>query len=205
MRAGSLHQRSRLGPIAILIALPAIMVSLSRALPDTPSAPASPRAAELSAVDAFVEEHCLRCHDARREKGGLDLETLEFEADRKALERWAKVHDKLHAGEMPPSEKRRPPESEVEEVLSALSEAITRAERALYDAEGRVPLRRLNRVEYEYTLVYPDAGPEWLGTQGDVWDAQHDMLMALAGAVLALVTLGRSHDRGMRRVRERDG
>ncbi len=43
-------------------------------------------------------------------------------------------------------------------------------------------------------LFYPDAGPEWLGMQGDPWDAQWDMAMAAAGAVAAQLLLGRWHD-----------
>ncbi len=49
-------------------------------------------------------------------------------------------------------------------------------------------------------IFYPEAGPEWLGTQGDPWDAQWDMTMALSGAVLAQLLLGRWHDRSMARV-----
>jgi len=45
---------------------------------------------------------------------------------------------------------------------------------------------------------YPDAGPEWLGTQGDPWDAQWDMTMALVGAILAQLTLGAAQDRELR-------
>ena len=48
-------------------------------------------------------------------------------------------------------------------------------------------------------LFYPDAGPEWLGMQGDPWDAQWDMTMALAGAVLAQLLLGPLHDRSIAR------
>ncbi len=44
-------------------------------------------------------------------------------------------------------------------------------------------------------LFYPDAGPEWLGMQGDPWDAQWDMTMALGGAVTAQLLLGRLLDR----------
>lgn len=51
-------------------------------------------------------------------------------------------------------------------------------------------------------LFYPEAGPEWLGHQGDPWDAQWDMTMALCGAVLAQLLLGRIHDRGMARVEQ---
>ncbi len=35
----------------------------------------------------------------------------------------------------------------------------------------------------------------FLGTQGDVWDTQWDMLMALIGALVAQLTLARVHDR----------
>ena len=56
-------------------------------------------------------------------------------------------------------------------------------------------------LEMAVVLVfYPDAGPEWLGMQGDPWDAQWDMTMALSGAVLAQLLLGRLHDRSMARV-----
>ena len=36
------------------------------------------------------------------------------------------------------------------------------------------------------TLVDPAAGIAYLGTQGDVWDAQKDMALALCGALLAI-------------------
>jgi putative membrane protein len=49
-------------------------------------------------------------------------------------------------------------------------------------------------------FVYPSSGPEWLGLQGDAWDAQGDMLMAMVGAILAVLALSRAHDRSMRRV-----
>ena len=47
-------------------------------------------------------------------------------------------------------------------------------------------------------MFYPGAGPEWLGHQGDPWDAQWDMTMAVSGAVLSQLLLGRVHDRSMR-------
>jgi putative membrane protein len=39
------------------------------------------------------------------------------------------------------------------------------------------------------------AADAFLGTQGDPWDTQNDMLMALIGAVTALATLSRVHNR----------
>lgn len=35
-------------------------------------------------------------------------------------------------------------------------------------------------------LVSPELGVEYLGNQGDIWDAQHDICMALLGAALAM-------------------
>ena len=36
-------------------------------------------------------------------------------------------------------------------------------------------------------VVSPELGNAYLGTQGDIWDAQHDMLAATVGAVLTMV------------------
>ncbi|MCA8964065.1 MAG: DUF2238 domain-containing protein [Planctomycetes bacterium] len=55
-------------------------------------------------------------------------------------------------------------------------------------------------LEMAVVLVfYPDAGPEWLGMQGDPWDAQWDMTMALCGAVTAQLLLSRLHAHSMAR------
>ena len=49
-------------------------------------------------------------------------------------------------------------------------------------------------------IFYPDAGPDWLGMQGDPWDAQWDMTMAVSGAILAQLLLRKLHDKSMARV-----
>lgn len=50
-------------------------------------------------------------------------------------------------------------------------------------------------IEFWTALATGEAAGAFLGTQGDVWDTQWDMQMALIGAVTALVTLSRVHDR----------
>lgn len=49
-------------------------------------------------------------------------------------------------------------------------------------------------------LLDPAGGDVFLGTQGDVWDAQSDMLFAGLGAAAALATLSRVHDRSLARL-----
>jgi putative membrane protein len=48
--------------------------------------------------------------------------------------------------------------------------------------------------------VASDVGQAFLGSQGDVWDAQWDMLLALVGAVLALLVASPLHERSLARV-----
>lgn len=49
-------------------------------------------------------------------------------------------------------------------------------------------------------LVASDVGQAFLGSQGDVWDAQWDMFLALVGAAIALPLFARFHDASMERV-----
>ncbi len=49
-------------------------------------------------------------------------------------------------------------------------------------------------------LAAPDVGVAFLGSQGDVWDAQWDMFLAQLGAMIALPLLGGAQDRSMARV-----
>lgn len=53
-------------------------------------------------------------------------------------------------------------------------------------------------IEWWVALLSDEAADSFLGTQGYVWDTQSDMGWALFGAVLALVSLGRLHDRQLR-------
>jgi putative membrane protein len=59
-------------------------------------------------------------------------------------------------------------------------------------------------IEWWAVLVEdPVAGPAFLGSQGDVWDAQWDMALALSGALLVQVLFARWHDRQLARLAAR--
>jgi putative membrane protein len=49
-------------------------------------------------------------------------------------------------------------------------------------------------------LAAPDVGVAFLGSQGDVWDAQWDMLLALLGATVTLPLTAAAQERSMARV-----
>jgi putative membrane protein len=49
-------------------------------------------------------------------------------------------------------------------------------------------------IEWWAALLGGDAADAFLGTQGDVWDTQWDMFLALVGAIIAQKFLARCHD-----------
>lgn len=58
-------------------------------------------------------------------------------------------------------------------------------------------------VEWASAVFWGDGSLDFLGTQGDVWDAQWDMFLALLGAISAQLLLGRWHDRQLLKVGSR--
>ena len=54
-------------------------------------------------------------------------------------------------------------------------------------------------VEWWAALAGGAAATDFLGTQGDVWDTQWDMVLALCGALAAQLLLSRVHDRQLAR------
>jgi putative membrane protein len=55
-------------------------------------------------------------------------------------------------------------------------------------------------VEWWAALLGGEAADSFLGTQGDPWDTQWDMLLALCGAVASLLLLSRLHDTELSRL-----
>lgn len=50
-------------------------------------------------------------------------------------------------------------------------------------------------IEWSAALAMGQGADQFLGTQGDVWDTQSDMFMALLGAIAALALFARRQDR----------
>ncbi len=131
------------------------------------SAPAFPCLAEQPAAQAAVggespvsathvlshlESSCLDCHDADTAEGKLAIPALGTDlSDASVREKFALMHDRVAKRQMPPDAGDLPDDKRAA-LLSALSAFVEQADRADVAANGRVPLRRLNRREYEHTL-----------------------------------------------------
>ncbi|WP_051689560.1 DUF2238 domain-containing protein [Pelobacter seleniigenes] len=57
-------------------------------------------------------------------------------------------------------------------------------------------------IEWWVALLSGEAADAFLGTQGDLWDTQSDMALALLGSILALLLLTGTHDRQLSKIGE---
>ncbi len=55
-------------------------------------------------------------------------------------------------------------------------------------------------IEWWAALILGQGAQEFLGTQGDPWDTQWDMFLALCGAIASQLLLARVHDRQLARL-----
>jgi putative membrane protein len=55
-------------------------------------------------------------------------------------------------------------------------------------------------IEWWAAIIGGDSAESFLGTQGDVWDTQWDMFLAMLGAIAAQLLLWRVHDRSLERM-----
>lgn len=55
-------------------------------------------------------------------------------------------------------------------------------------------------IEWWVAIIVGGDAEAFLATQGDIWDTQSDMGLALLGAILSLLTLSKLHDRQLNRL-----
>lgn len=105
------------------------------------------------AIRAFLNEHCIACHDGDSAEGGLDLVALRGTLDAPGeMSRWIRIFDRVHAGEMPPKDADRPKRQEVSEFLGATRKWLSTHQRDQWQTLGRVRGRRLTNLQLERTL-----------------------------------------------------
>jgi hypothetical protein len=114
-------------------------------------------------VRPFLVKHCQGCHGGEKPKADFRIDRLSADfANQANREQWQAVLEQLEAGAMPPKEKPRPPRNEVRTLSDWIGGKVEAADAARRAAQGRIVLRRLNRVEYENTVR------DLLGVQTDL-------------------------------------
>src|SRR5687767_3253656 len=100
--------------------------------------------ATTDVVSTVSRTYCITCHNDRVKTGGLSLEGLSPDRD---AETWEKAVRKVRAGLMPPAGAKRPERAALDAFAASIETAIDRTA-AVNPNPGRVPLHRMNRVEY---------------------------------------------------------
>jgi mono/diheme cytochrome c family protein len=101
----------------------------------------------------LLENYCYGCHGSDASEAELDLSAFPDEASLASQqEAWLAVVEKLRGRVMPPEHEPQPDEADRAKLVEIISAAMDRVDQQRPPSAGRVPLRRLNRVEYENTL-----------------------------------------------------
>lgn len=100
----------------------------------------------------FLREFCVPCHNSDITKGNLRFDLLDTDVSQHSNhEQWRHILNRVRSGEMPPPRNSQPNELQVSDFLRAIAANLDDA--AIVNRnEGRVILRRLNRIEYENTV-----------------------------------------------------
>jgi hypothetical protein len=128
-----------------------VLGSIGRPARAEPQPKSEPKA--NTPATAFLKQHCRECHSGEKPKGKVRIDGLTQDfSDKSNRDRWLAALEQVKAGNMPPKEKPRPAANEVAALEGWVNGRVAAAEGARNASLGRVPLRRLNRAEYERTV-----------------------------------------------------
>lgn len=103
--------------------------------------------------EAFLAQHCIRCHGAQKEEGDfrIDQLTRDFKSGADS-HHWAEALDKVNGGEMPPQGEPQPTQKEISDFVTSLDARLREGRAARMAARPAVAHYRLSRKEYQNTV-----------------------------------------------------
>jgi len=157
-------------------------------LVDTRWVPPSNALAVAYELNDVVQQYCVRCHNERRLRGNLSLESFDVTAAQEQAATAEKMIVKLRAGMMPPPEARRPAGDTLLTLVETLETVIDEASAGSREP-GQRRFQRLNRAEYERQVhdllaLEVDAG-QWL--PADTYLGNFDNMSAAQGLSTTLL------------------
>jgi mono/diheme cytochrome c family protein len=94
----------------------------------------------------MLNTYCIGCHNSRAKVGGLALDGLNLQAAANNAEIWEKALRKLRGHLMPPPGSPQPAQKDVDSFVGWMENTLDTGARV--SKAGRVPIQRLNRIEY---------------------------------------------------------
>ena len=105
-------------------------------------------------VKPLLQSHCFKCHGQKKQKGDLRLDTLDPNiVQGTSAERWHDVLNNINLGEMPPEDEPQFSPDERRKLVGWLTEELQKAAKARRGNGEQLVMRRLNRTEYQYTMM----------------------------------------------------
>jgi len=111
---------------------------------------ASSAQAEEKKEIVFLNNYCLKCHNAENHKGDVRLDQLALSVTGDNHDLWTVIVHKIQRGEMPPKDARQPREDQRRAFLSVAIRLLTRYEEDTN--EVRDPLMRLTNDQIAHSL-----------------------------------------------------
>jgi mono/diheme cytochrome c family protein len=138
----------------LAIALSALLLGVALAQDREKPSSAAEQAAFEQSIQPLLKQYCLPCHGAQRPAGGVNLAAV---TDVASLQRdqatWRKVLSQVRERHMPPSNAPQPSPEQRELLASWLQHTLNNVDESLLPRDpGRAPIRRLSRLEYNYTV-----------------------------------------------------
>ncbi len=105
-------------------------------------------------VADFLQQHCTKCHDEKKQKGDLRLDNLIVDfTSPKIMGHWEETMNRINSGDMPPEKEARPKPEEIAAIADWIAGQLREAE-AARQATGmdKVAFLKLSREEYANTV-----------------------------------------------------
>ena len=106
-------------------------------------------------IRPILAKHCFQCHGSDKQESKIRFDTLSTNLieNRPAAETWHDALTSLDLGEMPPDDQPDLSPVEHEKLTTWIRQRLKEAEASKTPNIGSVVLRRLNRIEYQNTMV----------------------------------------------------
>ena len=106
-------------------------------------------------IRPILAKHCFQCHGSDKQESKIRFDTLSTNLieNRPAAETWHDALTSLDLGEMPPDDQPDLSPVEHEKLTNWIRQRLKEAEASKTPNIGSVVLRRLNRIEYQNTMV----------------------------------------------------
>jgi len=139
--------------------------------------PGASCAADQAGVQAFLKQHCYRCHGADTQEADFAMHNLSADiAKGAALDRWTEVAERLKAGDMPPVDEPQPDPDAIEEVVGWIEGQLVLAGKS--DAIHAGSLQTGNHVDHDL-LFHSDIDVP-LHAPSRLWRLNNEIYLELA-------------------------